>query len=115
MQLDRKKLLLDVLTAIGAIEEYLGEKRGFRKFQKNKMLQRAIERELEIIREATNRLLKLDPEMPIYEARRILSLKNGVIHAHDSVDCVILWGILDKDIPLLKIRVSALLGVESNP
>lgn len=105
MQLEEKKILLDILTAIDSIEEYLGEKKDFKKFLSNKMVRRAVERELEIIGEAINRLLKLDPNFPISEARRIVNLRNWVIHSYDSVDPVIIWGIIHKDIPLLYLQV----------
>lgn len=109
MQLEEKKFLLDILTSIDSIEQYLGEKWDFIVYLNNKMLRRAVERELEIIGEATNRLLKLNPNFPITEARRIINLRNWVIHAYDSVDPVIIWGILHKDLPLLKNEVKKLL------
>ena len=76
MLLEQKKLLLDIQVAANSITEYLGEKRDFTVFQASKMLRRAVERELEIIGEATNKLLKLNPDIPISEARRIVNLRN---------------------------------------
>jgi uncharacterized protein with HEPN domain len=32
-----------------------------------------------------------------------------VIHTYDSVDNVIIWGVIDKDLPLLKNQVAELL------
>jgi uncharacterized protein with HEPN domain len=66
-------------------------------------------RELEIIGEAVNRILKIDPEVDISNSRRIVNLRNWVIHAYNNVDNVIIWGIIDKDLPLLKKQVSDLL------
>jgi uncharacterized protein with HEPN domain len=68
-----------------------------------------VERELEIIGEAVNRILKIDPEVDISNSRRIVNLRNWVIHADNNVDNVIIWGIIDKDLPLLKKQVSDLL------
>lgn len=68
-----------------------------------------MERELEIIGEAVNRILKIDPEVDISNSRRIVNLWNWVIHAYNNVDNVIIWGIIDKDLPLLKKQVSDLL------
>ena len=45
-----------------------------------------VERELEIIGEATNRILKINPEVDISNSRRIVDLRNWVIHAYDNVD-----------------------------
>lgn len=74
------------------------------------MLRRAVERELEIIGEAVNRLLKLNEDLLFQEARRIVDLRNFVIHGYDKVDDVIIWGIIIKDLPRLKSEVQRLLG-----
>jgi uncharacterized protein with HEPN domain len=56
-----------------------------------------------------NRILKIDSTIDISNTRRIVDLRNFVIHAYDSVDDVIIWGILIKDLPLLKKQVQKLL------
>ena len=48
MNLETKKYLFDIKTSIESIYDYLGEKRDFIEFQKNKLLRRGIERELDI-------------------------------------------------------------------
>jgi uncharacterized protein with HEPN domain len=101
--------LLDIQNSIDSINEYLGTDGNFHSYESNKQLRRAVERELEIIGEAVNRILKLDPEIDISDSRRIVNLRNLVIHAYDSVDNVIIWGIIDKDLPLLRNQVSELL------
>lgn len=82
--------LLDISTSINSIYEYLGEKRDFNSYESNKLIRRAVERELEIIGETTNNLLKIDPNIDISNARRIVNLRNWVIHAYDNVDNVII-------------------------
>ena len=47
-----QKYLYDIQQSILSIEEYLGEKRDFFAYEQNKLLRRAVERELEIIGEA---------------------------------------------------------------
>ncbi|MEB2777552.1 HepT-like ribonuclease domain-containing protein [Algoriphagus sp. D3-2-R+10] len=111
MLLEEKKFLLDILTSIDSIDQYLERERDFEKYLNQKMLRRAVERELEIIGEATNRLLKMNSDFPISEARRIVNLRNWVIHSYDSVDSVIIWGIIHKDLPLLQRQVKELLGL----
>lgn len=88
---------------------YLGEKRDFNEYYENKLLRRAVERELEIIGEASNRILKLDSEFPIDNARKIVDLRNWVIHGYDKVDDVIIWGILINHLPKLKEQVEKLM------
>lgn len=87
----------------------MGDKRDFNEYKSNKLLRRAIERELEIIGEATNRVLKLDDNIEISDARRIVDLRNWVIHGYDRVDDVIVWGIISRDVPKLKEQVDKLL------
>ena len=56
-----------------------------------------------------NRLLKLDEQLLFEEARRIVDLRNFVIHGYDRVDDVIIWGIIIKDVPRLKSEIDRLL------
>lgn len=100
-----KKYLYDVQQSIDSIYEYLGNKRDFFEYERNKQLRRAVERELEIIGEAVNHLLALDETIAIDNARRIVDLRNFVIHGYDKVDNVIIWGVISKDLPKLKEQV----------
>ena len=104
-----KKYLYDVQQSIDSIYEYLGVKRDFFEYERNKQLRRAVERELEIIGEAVNHLLDLDESIPIENARRIVDLRNFVIHGYDKVDNVIIWGVISRDLPKLKEQVDKLL------
>lgn len=104
-----KKYLYDIQQSIDSINEYLGEKRDFFAYEQNKLLRRAVERELEIIGEAVNHLLELDKSIAIENARRIVDLRNFVIHGYDKVDNVIIWGVVSKDLPKLKEQVDALM------
>jgi len=52
MKHEIKKNHYDVNVAINSIFEYLGGKRDFAEYLNNKILRRAIEREIEIIGEA---------------------------------------------------------------
>lgn len=49
-----KKYLFDIQTCIINIESYIGEPKLYEYFEQNKMLQDAVERNLEIIGEAVN-------------------------------------------------------------
>ena len=109
MRPEVNKFLLDIRTSIDSIYEYLGSDCSFDDYASNKLLRRAVEREFEIIGEATNQLLKIDPVIPISHGRRIVNLRNWVIHSYDSVDNIIIWGIIRKDLPLLKTEVDTLL------
>jgi len=105
-----EKYLYDIKESIDSIDEYLGDKRDFFEYKRNKLLRRGVERELEIIGEAINRILEIDPNIEISEARRIVDLRNWVIHGYDKVDDTIIWGIISRDLPKLKKQVEKLLA-----
>jgi uncharacterized protein with HEPN domain len=109
MQREIKKYLHDIQESIDSIESFLKGRNDYNEYLSNKLLRRGIERELEIIGEATNRILQLDSEINIDDARRIVDLRNWVIHGYDKIDDVIVWGIISRDIPKLKIQIDALL------
>ena len=110
MKHDIKKYLYDILISINSIDDYLGGERNFKKYQSNKLLRRAIEREIEIIGEAVNQILKRKPEIQIKSARKIVDTRNWVIHGYDKVDDIIIWGIVVKHLPELKKDVEKLLN-----
>lgn len=110
-----KKWLFDIKSSIEEIESYFKtEKRNFIEFQQNTMLKRAIERDLEIIGEAVNRILKVDDSIQISNSKKIVGLRNQIIHAYDNIVDEVLWGIIINHIPLLKTEIKELLKDESN-
>ena len=112
MKPEIKKYLFDVKVSINAVFEYLGDKRDFNEYLKNKMLRRAIEREIEIIGEAISRALKADPTLQIENARRIVDTRNWVIHGYDKIDDVIIWGIIVNHLPKLREEIEIHLAFE---
>ncbi len=90
MNLETKKYLFDIKTSIESIYEYLGTKRDFSEYQKNKLLRRGVERKIEIIGEAMGKLMRLAPELKIENARQIIDTRNWVIHRYDKVDDIII-------------------------
>lgn len=105
-----KKHSHDILTAIEEIESFFGDKpKLFEDFYSNLCLRRAIERNIEIIGEATNRILKADKNIAITNSRKIVDARNYIIHGYDSLSADILWSILINHLPKLKSEVVALL------
>lgn len=113
MKPEVKKHLYDVNVSINSIFEYLGEKQDFTAYLNNKLLRRAIEREIEIIGEAINRAIRQDPGLKIENARRIVDTRNWVIHGYDKVDDVIIWGIVVNHLPKLQEEIKKYLQDES--
>ena len=105
------KYLYDIKIAIDEIDSYfvLREKR-FDEYCKDIILKRAIERDLEIIGEAINRILVIDPVFPIQNARRIVGLRNQIIHAYENISDENIWGIIINHLPILKLEVDKLLS-----
>lgn len=110
MQRETSKYLYDIKESIDSIGEYLGDKYDFNIYLKNKLLRRGVERELGIIGEAISKLLKVDPKINISNPRRIIDLRNWVIHGYDKVDDVIIWGIITRDLPVLKNEIEKLIN-----
>ena len=112
MKREAKKYLFDIKSSIESIFEFLGEKRNFFEYQNNKLLRRGIEREIEIIGEAMNRIMKIAPDIQIENARQIVDTRNWVIHGYDKVDDVVIWGVISNHLPKLRKEVEDLLTKE---
>lgn len=106
------KWLYDIQIAINEIEDFMKESSNdFHEYEQNIMLKRAIERNLEIIGEATNRVIKADSSFKkkIAGAEKIVALRNYVIHAYDNVSDENIWAILKNHLPKLKPDVDSLI------
>jgi len=106
---DIKACLKDIEQSIIEIYEFLPAKRDFFEFQKDLKTRKAIERNIEIIGEAMDRILKTDPYFPIGESRKIVDTRNRIIHGYDSVSDDIIWLIVNRHLPTLEQQVKELL------
>jgi uncharacterized protein with HEPN domain len=105
-----EKYLLDVISCIDSIKSYTLEIKTYEDFVKNKVVYRAVERELEIIAEAITRIKKIDASLEINNSTKIIGLRNRVIHAYDSVNHDIVWGVVVKHLDSLKAETITLLS-----
>jgi len=103
-----KKYLFDISSAIDSIENYIGSPKMFANYEKNRQLQQAVERNLEIIGEATKRILEIDPSLNISNARKIVGARNRIIHGYDDIDNAEIWSIVINSLPILKKEIDAL-------
>lgn len=69
---------------------------------------------ISIIGEATNRILKLCPEIGISNAKQIVGTRNYLIHGYDSLRLEMIWAIVINDMPKLKEEVISLLSKYDN-
>ena len=101
MKKDNLVYIDDILDAIKKIKKYT---RGVTKdeFVKNGMIVDAVIRNLEIIGEASS---KLSPafrrEQNEIEWRKIIGMRNRIIHSYDTVDHAIVWDVIKHDLPEL--------------
>lgn len=107
---EEKKFLVDIIEAINSIDDHLDKERILDIYLSNKTKRRAVEREIEIIGEAMSKLLKTNPNISISYSRIIVDLRNRVIHAYDSVDDILIWKIIMKDLPVLLEEAKKLLN-----
>lgn len=107
-----KKHLQDMLTAIEEIDSFFcNEPKIYDDFYNNLCLRRAVERNIEIIGEAMNRVLKVDKDISITNSRKIVDARNYIIHGYDSLSVDILWSIVVNHLPKLKSEVVSLLNL----
>jgi uncharacterized protein with HEPN domain len=96
------KYLLDILSVIQEIETVKTKtNNNFNSFQSDIILQRAVERDLEIIGEAIRKIVEIDPSVTITSAKNIIGLRNIISHAYDSIEPEMIWGIMQNNIPVL--------------
>ncbi|MFM1770971.1 MAG: hypothetical protein RLZZ71_113 [Bacteroidota bacterium] len=111
MEKNQSSLLYDILNAIIEIEFFLDiEGMDFTRYVLDLKTKRAVERNLEIVGEAMNRLVKGFPDFKLTNSRKIIDVRNRIIHGYDSVSDEIIWTILNDSIPPLKTEVEKLLG-----
>lgn len=82
----------------------------FQAFCEDVCFRSAVQWEIAVIGEAMNRILKIDPDIPVTSARRIVNTRNYLIHGYDSLREDLIWSIVVNHLPLLKREVSALLN-----
>lgn len=109
MEPEIKTWLADIRQAVAEIRLFLTDTSDFKAFQQDLKTKRAIERNLEIIGEALNRIVKTHPEIPITNVRKIIDTRNRIIHGYDSVSEEIIWAIVVRELKTLEAEVEELL------
>ena len=103
--------LQDIMDSINEMESYfIDYPLQYEIFEKDFLRRSAVERKVEIMGEAINRILKIDPDFSLPNAKEIINTRNRVIHGYDSVTPEFLWGLVIKHIPILKKDVERILS-----
>jgi uncharacterized protein with HEPN domain len=105
-----QKLLFDVKLASEDIIKFINNL-DYSGFLKNKMVQKAVEREFEIIGEALNRIKRLNPEImeDISEHHRIIGFRNILTHGYDVIDEKLVWDAVTIHLPILQKEIKKLI------
>ena len=103
------KYLSDILMAIELIEEFIVDDKDFTLYDQDRKTQSAVESKLAIIGEALNQFKKLEPEIEIENDKQIISFRNRLVHAYDSLDNSMIWAIISKHLSPLKIEIQKLM------
>lgn len=102
--------LKDIDQAILEIYDFLPLERNFFAFQKDLKTRKAVERNIEIIGEAMDRILKINPEINISDSRKIVDTRNRIIHGYDVVSDDVIWLIVNRYLPVLEREIKELLN-----
>ena len=95
--------LEDIIKSIDEIFEFLPEKKDFFEYQKDLKTKKAVERNIEIIGEAINRINKhKDSDFQIINAQKIIGTRNRIAHEYDSISDEVIWTIIIRELPELR-------------
>ena len=110
-QRESSKYLFDILEACKNITSFVDEK-SFDDYAADALLRSAVERQFEIIGEALNQLLKIEPgfKASISDCSRIVAFRNRLVHGYADVHHETVWAIVDTMLPRLCDEVANLIG-----
>jgi|SRR5690625_1061698 len=104
MQPDTPALLWDAHRAAVLVTDFLTG-RSWDDYRADPMLRSAVERQIQIVGEALNRVSHLDAEAAalIPDLRRIVAFRNVLVHGYAVVDDAIVWDVATTRIePLIE-------------
>jgi uncharacterized protein with HEPN domain len=105
-----KQRLIHILEAISEIESYI-KSSSFDDFISNSMMRFASIKQIEIIGEASNFITDITKnKFSDIEWQKIIGLRHVLVHEYFGVDMTIIWQIIEKDIPELKLKIEHLIN-----
>ena len=107
---DDRERLLDILEAIGHIEKYAG--RGKEDFERDELIQNWMVRHIQIIGEAARTLsIEFRIEHSDLPWPDIIAMRHILVHEYFGIDIEIVWRVVVGDLPIIKLKIEAILGV----
>lgn len=111
MEKDASVFLNHILESIEAIEEYTKDLDSEEAFTEDGETQDSVVRRLEIIGEAIRKLPEEIKEQASEVGwRKIMAMRNILIHEYFGVDMSLVWQVVHKDLPALKESTKNLLA-----
>jgi uncharacterized protein with HEPN domain len=108
-----------MLDAVNQMRTYTNGK-SLQDLYADRLLQDAVIRNLEILGEASRRLLETDPDaalhLPGIPFTAIYAMRNQLSHGYFAVDLDVVWNVVIRDIPDLRSQLQAAIAqFTSNP
>lgn len=116
----RLRLYLNhIVQAIDRIDDYMARRVGLT-LNENEMLVDAVVRNLEVIGEASNNILKRFPDWadnhPEIQLKRAYQMRNALSHGYFSIDIAAVWQTVERDLPIMRTHsIAALRGLQDTP
>lgn len=105
-----RERLLDIANAVAKIERFLAGK-SFEDFCSDDLVHDAVVRNLEIVSEASRHVpAELKAKVTHIAWREVADFGNVLRHGYEVVNDSILWSTIERDLPILKVVVRALLS-----
>lgn len=109
MPADSRVCLHDILAAIAGARDAIGDA-NFGTYQQRRPMRRAVEREIEILSEASRRipqaLKDAEPSIPWHE---IAGIGNVLRHDYEVVSDPVVWNVVHEHLPALEAAVRRIL------
>lgn len=111
MRHEAKKYLYDMQQACLSLKAFL-EGKKLADYLQDELLRSAVERKLMILGEAVKQTIHIEPEIEsqIPDARKIVDFRNILVHGYYAIQHETVWGVLQKDLPILTARINAMLA-----
>jgi uncharacterized protein with HEPN domain len=106
--------LHDIVQAGTTVKRFI-HGRSYDEYASDEQLRSAVERKFEIMGEALNRIRRDDPAAleHIRNHRDIISFRNILVHGYDTIDDLIVWGVIEDGLDSLIVDAQALLHADS--
>jgi uncharacterized protein with HEPN domain len=107
-----------MIDAIDRIEAYVGSIRE-EEFLSNTLIQDAVVRNIEIIGEAANNIMKCDPDITRAHSEvpwiTLYAMRNRLTHGYFTIDFGVVWTTIRTDFPTLRPAIARLLATARPP